>query len=151
MLDFKDKFEMSIDYIFGKDVSSVIPLKELDSSFSKRTSKLKTVSLEGKLFATIRSDGSIALTVFGASLLLHHPVFLENCVVIEDGPDKFVSEGGSVFAQHVIRCGRRIRPASDVVVLNKVGEVIAVGRAILSANMIMKFEKGMAVKVRETR
>ncbi len=149
-LDFKEKFAISLDYIFGKGVSSVLPLERLEFSFSKRTGKVKTISLEDRLLATIRSNGSIALTVYGAGLLVKHRGFQGNCVVVEEGPDKFVAEGKSVFARHVVSCGDRVRPASDVVILDVTGKVIAVGKAVLSAKMMRGFDRGMAVKVRES-
>ncbi|MFQ6134592.1 MAG: PUA domain-containing protein [Nitrososphaerales archaeon] len=149
-MDFREKFAMSLDYIFGRGVSSVLPLDRLEFSFSKRTGRVKTVLLDGRLLATIRSDGSIAFTVYGAGLLVKHQEFLENCVVVEEGPDRFVAEGRSVFAKHVVRCGDRVRPASDVAILDVKGKVIAVGKAVLSAKMMREFDRGVAVKVRES-
>jgi uncharacterized protein with predicted RNA binding PUA domain len=141
---------MGIDYVFGKAVSSTLSLKRMEFIYSKRTGRVKMVLLDGRLMATIRSDRSIALTVYGASLLATHPVFRENCLVVEDGVDQFVARGRSVFAKHVLSCGERIRPASDVAILNTAGKVIAVGKAILSAKMMRVFKVGTAVKVRES-
>lgn len=141
---------MNLDYIFGRGVSSILPIDRLEFSFSKRTGRLKTISLDGRLVATIRPDGGVAPTLYGAGLLVKHPVFRENCVVVKEGADRFVAEGRSVFAKHVEKCGGRVRRASDVAVLDVKGEVIAVGRAILSAKMMEAFELGVAVKVRES-
>lgn len=149
-LDAEEKFAMSLDYIFGRGVSRGLPLERLEFTYSRRTGRVKTVSLDGRLLATIRSDGSVALTVYGASLLIERPAFRENCIVVVKGVDQFVAEGKSVFAKHVASCGERIRPSSDVAVLNTGGEVIAVGRAVLSAKMMRQFESGVAVKVRES-
>lgn len=148
-LDSKEKFVMSVNYIFGKDICSVLPLADLKFSFSKRTGRLKDVHHNNILMATLRSNGSIALTVYGASILVKHPLFLENCVIIENGPDIFVSAGKSVFAKHVVSCGDKVRPSSDVTILDKQNHVIAVGKSILSAKMMRTLERGMAVKVRE--
>ncbi len=141
---------MSLDYIFGRGVSGVLPLDRVEFTVSKRTGRVKTATLDGGLLATMRSDGSIALTVYGAGLLVGFEGFLENCVVVEEGPDQFVAEGRSVFAKHVVKCGDRVRPASDVAVLDVKGDVLAVGRAILSAKMMREFDRGVAVKVRES-
>jgi len=149
-LDFKYKFAMSIDYIFGKGVSSILPLDNLELSFSKRTGRIKSVMLENKLLATLRSDGSIAITVYCANLLIKYPLFHGNCVVVENGPDSFVSNGRSVFAKHVVSCGGRVKPTSDVAILDEKGNVIGVGKAILSAKMMQSFNRGVAVKVRQS-
>lgn len=149
-LDFKDKFVMSMNYLFGKGVASVLPLDNLEFSFSKRTGRLKSVMLGGKLLTTLRSDGSIAITIYCADLLIKYPLFHENCVVVENGPDSFISRGRSVFAKHVLSCGDRVKPTSDVAILDEKGKVIGVGKAILSAKMMMVFNRGVAVKVRES-
>lgn len=148
-MDSKEKFAMSLDYIFGKNVSKALPLENLEFTYSKKTGRIRTVTFNGKLIATMRSDGSIAPTVYGATLLLQQPEFQENCVVAQDGPDKFVAEGRSLFAKHVVKCGDRIKPEADVAILNVKGEVVAVGKAILSAKMMRSFKSGAAVKVRE--
>ncbi len=142
---------MSLDYIFGKGVHNVLRIDKIELSFSKRTGRVKMVFIDGKLLATIRSDGSIALTVFGASLFIGNQGFLKNCVVVKEEAEKFIAEGRSVFAKHVIRCGDRVRPASDVAILNVNGKVIAVGRAVLSSKMIRDLDRGMAVKIREVK
>jgi len=137
-----------LDYLFGKGVSQVIPTDRLDFTFSKRTGKMKSVFLDDELIATFRSNGSIALTIYGAELLIEHPKFRDNCIVVEDEARDFVSEGRSVFAKHVKTCGDRIRPQADVVILDTDGRVIAVGKALLSAKMMREFRSGVAVKVR---
>jgi uncharacterized protein with predicted RNA binding PUA domain len=149
-LDYKDKFVMSVNYIFGKDICSVLPFNEVKFSFSRRTGRLKQVFHKEVLFASLRSDGSIALTVYGATILVKHPLFLKNCIIVEDGPDIFVSSGKSLFAKHIISCGDNIHPGSDVTILNKHNHVIAVGKAILSAKMMRTLKRGVAVKIRES-
>ncbi|MCP8304822.1 MAG: queuine tRNA-ribosyltransferase [archaeon] len=144
-----EKFSMTLDYLFGKGVSLVIPIDRLDFTFSKRTGKMKNALLDGKLMAMFRPDGSIVLTIYGAELLIKHPRFKDNCVVVKDEAKDFVSKGRSVFAKHVMSCGKRVRPKSEVAVLDISGKVIAVGKALLSAKMMRQFRSGVAVKVRQ--
>ncbi|MCP8321774.1 MAG: queuine tRNA-ribosyltransferase, partial [archaeon] len=116
---------------------------------SKRTGKIKSVLLDDKLIATFRSDGSIALTIHGAELLVKNPRFAENCVVVKDEARSFISIGRSVFAKHIVSCGDRIKPKSEVVVVDTNGNVLAVGKSLLSAKMMRSFKSGVAVKVRK--
>ncbi|NWG09396.1 MAG: queuine tRNA-ribosyltransferase [Nitrososphaerales archaeon] len=148
-MDPKKRLSMTIDYLFGRGTSSVIPVDRLNFAFSKRTGRMKSVLLDGKLLATLRSDGGIALTIHGADLLTKHPGFFENCVVVGDEAREYVSMGRSAFVKHVVSCGDRIRPGSEVVVVDTNRRVIAVGKAILSARMMRSFKQGVAVKVRE--
>ncbi|MCS7116920.1 MAG: PUA domain-containing protein [Nitrososphaerota archaeon] len=148
-MDYRVKVAMVVDYLFGKGVSKSLPLDKLEFVFSPRTKRLRNILLNGKLVATVRPDGGLALTIFGAELLSKSDKFIENCIVIKDDAVDYVSRGRSVFCKHVVKCGRRIRPGSEVVVLNNEGKVVAVGKAILSARMIKRFKDGVAVKVRE--
>ncbi|MCP8318830.1 MAG: hypothetical protein L6N95_03270 [Candidatus Methylarchaceae archaeon HK01B] len=140
---------MTLDYLFGKGVSLVIPIDRLDFTFSKRTGKMKNVLLDGKLMAIFRPDGNIVLTIRGSELLIKNPRFRDNCVVVKDEAKDFISKGRSVFAKHVMSCGKRVRPKSEVAVLDSSGKVIAVGKALLSAKMMRQFRSGVAVKVRQ--
>jgi len=148
-LDLAEKFLDCLDYLFGEGCSEALPKEGLELVTSKRTGRLRYVYLDGKLLATVRHDGSIALTVFGARLLLKAEAFKRNCVVVKREAVEAVRSGRSVFSKHVLDCGDLVRPGSDVAVLSPEGEVIAVGRAKLSCRMMKHLKSGVAVKVRE--
>ncbi|MEM3437583.1 MAG: PUA domain-containing protein [Nitrososphaerales archaeon] len=140
---------MIIDYLFGKGISQIIPKDKLNFTFSKRTGKVKSVLLNDKLIATFRSNGSIALTIHGAEILVKHPKFVDNCIIVSDEAKDSIAMGKSVFVKHVMNCGNRIKPKSEAVILDTKGNVIAVGKALLSARMMKYFKSGVAVKVRK--
>ena len=148
-LDPKQKIAVNLDAIFGPSISSYLPVDRFDFTFSRRTGRIKNILVDNNLIATLRTDGGLALTIFGAKLLLHSPNFKENCVTVSSDVSEFISNGKSVFCKHVVKCGNNIRVGSDVAVLDEDGNVIAVGRAVLSAKMIREFKRGTAVKVRE--
>jgi uncharacterized protein with predicted RNA binding PUA domain len=148
-IDPKQKIAANIDAVFGKGISSFIPVDKLTFTFSRRTGRIKNVLLDNNLVATLRTDGGLALTIFGAKLLMQSPNFKENCVTVGDDVSEFICKGKSVFCKHVVKCGNNVRVGSDVAVLDERGNVIAAGKAILSAKMIMEFKRGVAVKVRE--
>jgi len=148
-LDPNQKIAANIDAIFGKGISSFIPVDKFTFTFSRRTGRIKNVLLDNNLVTTLRIDGGLALTIFGAKLFMKSPNFKENCVTVSKDVSEFISKGKSVFCKHVINCGSNVRVGSDVAVLDEDGNIIAVGRAVLSAKMIMEFKRGVAVKVRE--
>ncbi len=147
--DPKRKIATNIDAIFGSSISSLIPVDKFEFTFSRRTGRIKNVLFDNNLVATLRTDGGLALTIFGAKLLMKSPNFKENCVTVSNDVSEFISNGKSVFCKHVISCGNNVRVGSDVAVLDEDANVIAVGRAVLSAKMIREFKRGVAVKVRE--
>jgi uncharacterized protein with predicted RNA binding PUA domain len=147
-MDHHLKLRQTIDALFGKGVSKYLP-KDIEIIFSKKTGRIRTVHHQKKLLCTLRIDGGLAITPYFAQLLLKSKKFKENCLEINKDAATFVSEGRSVFCKHVIWCGKNIQIASDTPVMFQ-NKVIAVGRAVLSSEMIVDFERGVAVKVRDS-
>jgi predicted RNA-binding protein (TIGR00451 family) len=140
---------MTLDYLFGKNISSVLPKKGFHFEISKKTKRIRHVYHNKELFGTFRPDGTIALTIYAAKLLSKHPAFKNNCIIINDEVKEFAKGGRAVFAKHVVSAGESIRPNSEVVVLDSEGDVIAVGRAILPSLLMTSIRRGVAVKVRK--
>ena len=142
------KLRYTIDALFGKGVSKYLP-KDVEMTFSRKNGRIKTVSHHGKLLCTLRIDGGLAISPYFAQILLKSKKFRENCLEVNPDAAPFVEEGRSVFCKHVIWCGKNILIASDTPVLFK-DKVIAVGKAVLSSEMISNFDRGIAVKVRDS-
>ena len=142
------KLQYSIDALFGNGVSKQLP-KDLEMTFSRKTGRIRTVYHKGKLLCTLRIDGSLAISSHFAQLLLKNKKFKENCIEINEDAAPFVEQGRSVFCKHVIWCGKKVRTSADTPVLFK-NRVIAVGKAILSSEMISDFDRGVAIKVRDS-
>ena len=123
--------------------------KEIDIILSRKTGRIRTVSHKGKLLCTLRIDGSLAISIDFAQILLQNKIFRENCVEINKDAAPFVMEGRSVFCKHIVWCGKNVRIAADTPVLFE-NQVIAVGRSILSSEMMSDFNRGVAIKVRDS-
>jgi predicted RNA-binding protein (TIGR00451 family) len=153
----KSKLSMSLDYVFGRAASKPINFDELEFELSPRTGRLRYVrdkSTSSILF-TFRSNGSIAPTIKGANLMLGGKVRKEFkrrplwTITVIDGVSAVVSSGKTVFCRHVVHCDNSLRANEDVLILNEKGELLAVGRSVLSGVAIKQFKRGVAVKVRE--
>ena len=142
------KLKHSIDALFGKGVSKHIP-KNLKITFSKKNGRIRSVYQGTKLLCTLRIDGGLAITSYFAQMLLKNKKFKENCLEIDMESKPFVEEGRSVFCNHVIWCGKNILITEEVPVLFK-NQVIAVGKAILSSDMISSQKMGVAVRIRDS-
>ena len=149
-MDENRRVSMLLDYIFGKEVSKTISGLKVDLKFSKKTGRLKNIMISDKLFATMRVDGGLALTLEGGQILNRSPEFRQNTVKITEDASKYIALGKSVFAKHIVECGSRIKPGSEVVVLDSNNHVLAVGKAILSSKMMIDFSSGVAVKIRNS-
>jgi uncharacterized protein with predicted RNA binding PUA domain len=142
------KLQHSLDALFGNGVSKQLP-KDIELIFSRKTGRIRTVSHKGKLLCTLRIDGGLAISPYFAQILLKSKAFRENCFEINGDAAPFVESGRSVFCKHVVWCGKKVRISADTPVLFK-NQVIAVGKAILSSEMISDFDRGVAVKIRDS-
>ena len=142
------KIQYSLDALFGNGVSKYLP-KDIEMTFSRKTGRIRTISHKGKLLCTLRIDGGLVINSYFAQILLKNKIFKENCVEINKDAAPFVEEGRSVFCKHVVWCGKKVRISADTPVLYK-NKVIAVGKAVLSSEMISDFNRGVAIKVRDS-
>ena len=74
--------------------------------------------------------------------------FAKCFVTVQNDVSKFIAEGGDVFAVHVVKVDDEIRAKDEVIVKDEAGNVLAVGRALLSSVEMTAFKTGVAVKVR---
>ena len=142
------KLQQSLDALFGPGSSKYLP-KDIDVILSRKTGRIRTVSHKGKLLCTLRINGSLAISIDFAQILLQSKTFRENCIEINKDAAPFVMEGRSVFCKHVVWCGKNVRIAADTPILFE-NKIIAVGKAILSSEMISDFNRGVAIKVRDS-
>ena len=142
------KLQHSLDALFGNGVSKQLP-KDIELIFSRKTGRIRTALHKGKLLCTLRIDGGLAISPYFAQILLKSKAFRENCIEINEDAAPFVEAGRSVFCKHVVWCGKKVRISADTPILFK-NQVIAVGKAILSSEMISDFNRGVAVKVRDS-
>jgi predicted RNA-binding protein (TIGR00451 family) len=148
LLDGRKQFSVMLDYEFGVGTSRALPKTGLEFVYSKRSDRMKQVIHDDKLFATIRPNGVISPTYYGATVLIKSKAYAQNTVVVEQDAVKFVSEGRSVFCKFVKGVGKHVLPSGEVAVLDPAGKVIAVGSARLHGDFIRGFKAGVAVKVR---
>lgn len=150
------KISYHLDFLFGLGTSSALP-QNVEIEYSRKTGKIKNFSSNGKLIGTFRTDGGIALTVYGSRLLIMHENFICNCIIPTDEVIPFISEGRSLFVKHVLKCGNNVKTGADVTVIDSNHNVLAVGRSLLSfsyyQNMDYGFNRsllrGVAVRIRE--
>jgi uncharacterized protein with predicted RNA binding PUA domain len=149
-IDPREKVCRHIDAIFGAGVSEALYVADLQFNFSKRTGRIKNISIGGRLAVTLRTDGGLALTIAGAQYLLENgKQFRENCIEPMEEAVPFVSESRSLFCKHVKWCGSNIKVGSDVAIIDGNNKVVAVGIAVLSSGLMAQYRKGVAVKVRQ--
>ncbi len=138
------------NYQFGKGAGAALFDKGIKIACSQRTGRIRYIYRKSKLIATLRpKDGSFALTVSGAQILLTKMKFFANLVIAQDDVAEFIRVGGDVFAKHVVRATKSLRPGEEAIVTGEDGHLMGVGRTLLSGYDIKHFKRGVAVKVRK--
>jgi predicted RNA-binding protein (TIGR00451 family) len=97
------------------------------------------------------TDGLFSLSIAGAKRIVGNVGSAKCFVTVQNDVSKFIAEGGDVFATHVVKADDGIRSKEEVIVLNEEGEILAVGRSVLSGEEMKAFKRGVAVKVRRGR
>jgi predicted RNA-binding protein (TIGR00451 family) len=142
------RLSVMVDYLFGKGVSRALPKGGFKLYYSRRSARVKLVHHDGKIFATVKPNGAMALSIYGATMLSKSPRFRDNCVRVSDDVAGFVKGGKSVFNKFVVAAGKNIYPRSEVAVVDGKGRVLGVGLAVLNGAHMSQFKTGVAVKVR---
>ncbi|MEC7710723.1 MAG: PUA domain-containing protein [Thermoproteota archaeon] len=148
-MDHSLKLKHTIDALYGTGMSKNIP-KDVDFKFSKKTGRIRAVYHNDLLLFTPRSDGGIAMTMYCAELFSKNKKFINDyCIEVDAESKPFVEEGKSVFCQHVKKCGSKIKIGVDVPIFFK-NKIIAVGKSVLSSDMIKTQSRGMAIRIRDS-
>ena len=143
------RIRSTADYQFGEGVGKALFPENVEISYSKATGRIRYISLNGERLATLRpTDGLLSLSVAAARGMAEKAAHAQCFVTVRQDVADFVADGGDVFAAHVVKVDDEIRAKDEVIVLDEAGEVLAVGRAALSASEMTAFKTGVAVKVR---
>jgi uncharacterized protein with predicted RNA binding PUA domain len=137
------------NYQFGKDVGRDLFPDDVKITYSKRTGRIRHIYLGDSLIATLRpKDGLISLTIEGARRLMRalQPICFH--VVVSDDVAKFIAEGRDVFSRHVVEADPMLRAGDEALVLTRKGDLLAVGKTLLTGKEMLAFKRGIAVKVR---
>lgn len=144
------KLRSLANYQFGDRIGEILFPKDIEVTHSRKTGRIREIYFNEELIAVYRPrDGLLSLSLVGAKKIMSNVEEPPSRVVLSDDAVEFVRNGKTVFAKHVIDADRNIRPQDETVIVNGVGELLAVGRAILSGEEMISFKKGVAVRVRK--
>ena len=137
------------DYQFGKGVGLELFPSNVEIQYSPRTGRIRYINLDGERLATLRpTDGVLSLSIKAAVFMAEKTPFAKCFVTVKNDVSKFIAEGGDVFAVHVVKVDGEVGARDEVIVLDEDGQVLAVGRTLLSSEEMKAFKTGVAVKVR---
>lgn len=143
------RIRSTADYQFGKGIGVKLFPENVDITYSKATGRIRFIHLNGERLATLRpTDGLLSLSIVAAKLIAENRGSAKCFVTVQNGVSAFIAKGGDVFAVHVVAVDDEVHARDEVIILDEDHQVIAVGRALLSALEMKAFKTGVAVKVR---
>ena len=143
------RIRSTADYQFGKGVGAKLFPENVDIEYSKATGRIRYVYLNGIRLATLRpTDGLLSLSITAAQTIAENRDSAKCFVTVQNDVSKYIADGGDVFAVHIVAVDEEVRTKDEVIILDETNRVLAVGRALLSADEMLAFKIGVAVKVR---
>ena len=148
-----------------KDAIAIVEGAEFTMS---RTGRIRNVTTtEGNhLFSPRLAEGGISFTIDGAKWA--HSIRKEKIptgftqssitqhigkglayVVVDDDAAPFIQQGRNVMHGFILACDPWLRPNETVLIVDKTGKLLAVGRSQATIAEMATFRKGIAVKIRE--
>ncbi len=138
------------DYQFGRGAGRVLFPDDCKFVLSPTTGKVRQVKLGNKRIATLKADtGLFTLSIEGARRLHEFFDYPRLRVVVLKEVSDFIAKGRNVFAKHVVDVDEGIRANDEVLVVDEDDNLLATGKAVLSAKEMLEFQRGMAVMVRQ--
>jgi predicted RNA-binding protein (TIGR00451 family) len=136
-------------YQFGPEFVGIFAPEGIQVTFSKNTNRLREIWFEGERLATKRpKDGLLSIALSAGERIIKLVPKPKRRVIIQSDVAEFIKAGRNVFAKHVVAVDPTIRPEEEVVVVSEEDELLAIGRAKISAENMLAFSRGIAVKVR---
>jgi len=146
-----DRLRGIADFQFGHGAGLLLFPDGIRVEYSRNTNRPRHIYIDDTMVANFRpTDALLTLTIAGAERLNKLPGFTGYVVVIDDVLE-FIEQGKNLFARHVVEAGPGIRPDDEVIVRNTKGDVVAVGRAVLTSDEMLRFKTGLAVNTRRGR
>ena len=140
------------DYQFGGGIGEKLFDDGCIVKISKRTGRPKYVYEGEEVLATVRyPDNLLALTLKGAeklSMILPRPRFK---VVIKPKALNKILKGMNPTARDILNVDEKILPGEEVLIEDLKGELIGVGRAVVSGSLMKDLASGVVVKLRKIR
>ena len=145
-----DELRTIADYQFGAGAGAALfPPGEAIEIRRSSSGRPRQLVADGSRLVSYGVDGRFTLGIAGGRRLAAAFDRPRCRVVVGDDSEPFVREGKNAFAKFVSEVDPEIRPGDEVLVVHERGDLLAVGRAELSAEGMADFDTGMAVKVRE--
>jgi len=143
------KLRAIVSYQWDTELNNI---DELVIRISKGTGKIRHVQKgEEILFTVIPQSGLLTPTYHGGTLLLDSKVSKRYMVVMDSDAAEFVDKGKSAIAKFVQKAESSLQAGEEVLLMDEMGKLLGVGKAILNGPEMLAFDRGVAVATRHSK
>jgi uncharacterized protein with predicted RNA binding PUA domain len=136
------------DYQFGKGAGKALFPDSCRFILSPKN-RIRQIINDVRI-ATLKADsGWFTLSIEGARRLHAFFPYPKLRVVVMNDVANFIASGKNTFAKHVVDVDGSIRANDEVIVVDENDNLLATGKAILSAREMIEMKRGVAVSVRQ--
>ena len=148
----KRKLKALLSFQWGASASSLADLDGLEMSISRSTGKIRHVKQDDEILLTlVPTTGLFTPTYEGGKQLLNQGVDEQYIVTINDEVSEFVSSGKSALAKFIVKVSPKLRAGEEVLVVDSTKSLLGVGKALLTGNEMIAFQRGVAVNIRHSK
>ncbi|MFP4591486.1 MAG: PUA domain-containing protein [Halobacteriales archaeon] len=144
----RDDLRAVARYQFGAGAGDAL-IGAADGATRRRSGRVDRLYAGPERVATLTTAGRFTLGLAGGRALREAGAAPAWRVTVDAEAAPFVAGGETAFAKFVERVDPQTRPRDEVLVVDAEDELLAVGRAALSASAMVAFDRGVAVDVRE--
>lgn len=142
-----EKIRMISRYQFPGVNSELLFPDSVSIRRSRKTGRIRTVSLGDDLIATLRAgDGLLTFTMKGAARLYQSVNGYR--VSVNEESAAFNADGKNVFYKFITDCDPNIIPGNETLVVDKDNKLLAVGKSMASGREMRVLRRGVAIDVR---
>jgi len=141
-----------LTYQFSEEFARAFlkPFSTMIVKFSRSTGKIREIYYENKPQASYRPPfGTFSISLAAALRILPLLPPLQHRVVVLSDVADFIKTGKSVFAKHVVGIDPTLHIGDEVLVVDQVDNLLAVGKLHLPPHYFPSMQFGSAVKVRK--
>jgi 7-cyano-7-deazaguanine tRNA-ribosyltransferase len=138
--------ESLLEWEFGAEVAHQLA-PGLHGERSRRSGRLRSIAQDGVPWFIVGTDGVAHPTFRGAERL--HALLPPGArrVVVHAEAVPFVRAGRTLFSRFVVRADPSLVPGATALLVDPLGELIAIGRLLLAPHEMGRLARGVAVRV----
>ena len=145
------KLRAVLMYQWGENAGNVANKEGIQVVFSRSTGKIRHVTLENEIiFTVVPTTGLLTPTFKGGEILLQANIDSMFLVTMEKDAAEFVAKGKSALAKFVKHANSKLKAGEEVLVIDNKHELLGTGRALISGNEMLAFDRGVAVVIRHS-